>query len=257
MAVLSSQWQGLSPHLVARIFPVDYKGNKMGSIEVQAPFTDATMEASFNWQSSFENAGAESKAPALTAMLQSGAIQPLMNALGNTGIGQQTMMLSSGETKHLLSEFEGRTGITKLNSTQVFSGMQPIKITATLLFRAYADAKKEVNAPFDQLMQWALPQQLAKDGVLAEIVNRVSQGEKSFTEYLKTLMPSFAPHLVGLKYKLRSFPLMVIESISEPLDSPITRTGHYASLAVPVTFSTLTALDRHDWATITTKSTTL
>lgn len=254
MSILKSDWTGLSHHLIARIYPVDYDGKPIGGHEVHAPFEQPNMEISLNWQSPFENAGPESNAPALTAMLQSGALQPLMNILGDSVMSVDKSwggkMLA---TDKAMQDFQGRTGITKLNSTQIFSGMAPAKITSSLIFRAFKDARTEVDQPFNQLMQWALPQYLAKDGALNEIAKVVQSGSRNLKDYLGSLMPSEAPQLVGLQYKRRSFNRMVIESIADPLDSPITQEGYYASAIVPITLSTLTALDTNDWANTVTR----
>ena len=51
------------------------------------------------------------------------------------------------KSNDLLKQFEGRTGITKLNSTQVFTGMPPVKIQVTALLRAWRDSASEVEAP--------------------------------------------------------------------------------------------------------------
>ena len=258
MAILGPVLTGLSPYLIARIFPVDYDGKPKGGNEIHAPFEQPNMEFSLNWQSAFEHAGPESNAPALTAMLQSGALQPLMNILSDSAMDSSNKLSDSmTSANNALDEFKGRTGITKLNSTQIFSGMAPVKLTANIVLRAYKDAKKEVDQPLNQLIQWALPQKLAKDGVLNEIAELVRSGSRDLKEYLKGLMPSQAPHLVGVQYKRRSFSRMVIESIADPLDSPITGDGYYASAIVPITFSTLTALDANDWAQEVTRRTAL
>ncbi len=260
MTILSSQWDGLSSYLIARIFPVDHDGNRQGDVEVRAPVTEALLEGTFQWQSSFEGAGTESKAPALSAMLQSGAIQPLMNVLSDSVLSKNSqaennaLSDSMNSTHAAMSEFRGRTGITKLNSTQIFSGMAPMKITGNLLFRAYSDPRNEVEAPYTQLMKWALPEELARDGVLTLIARRVQSGSATLKEYLKDLMPSQAPTMVGFQYKRRYFTPMVIESLNEPLSSPITQDGYYASMQVPITLSTLTALDQNDWISVSTRS---
>jgi hypothetical protein len=90
-----------------------------------------------------------------------------------------------------------------------------------------------------QLQEWTLPKRLAKDGVLAEFI-------KSGADPL-TLMPSEVPTIVGFAYKNRIFQPMVIESVSDPLDAPIDKSGNRISVSVQITLCTLTALDRNDW----------
>lgn len=248
---LTSIWDGLSPHLIASFYEVAKTGeDTWGRIEgqtdpvsVMAPLTEATMEMILNWQSPFEQSGPESRAPALMAMLQSGALQPVVDALvGKQKEGEGGAQQKSNE---FLKQFEGRTGITKLNSTQVFNGMPPIKITVVALFRAWRDSVSEVEAPFDKLMEWALPIELSKDGsVLARAVD-TAKGDMG---YVEALMPSKSPTRIAMKYKNRVFSPLVIESIGMPLGSPVDSDGRFVQLAVPMTLCTLTALDRKDWS---------
>ena len=88
-STLSSEWTGLSRHLLATFYEVRktdqgkwVQDDQCDPQTVQAPLTEASMEIALNWQSPFEQAGAESKAPALLSMLQSGALQPLVTMLG-------------------------------------------------------------------------------------------------------------------------------------------------------------------------------
>ncbi len=245
---LSSNWEGLSPHLIAHFYEVAKTGDTWGRTQktdpatVQAPLTEANMEIALNWQSPFEQAGPETRAPALMAMLQSGALQPLVDAmLGKAPEGEGAQRQSN----EFLSRFEGRTGITKLNSTQVFNGMPPVKITVTALFRAWIDPLREVETPFNKLMEWALPIALARDGTILAQAVQAMKGEKG---YIEALMPSQSPTRIAMKYKGRVFSPLVIESIGQPLSSPVDSNGHFVELAVPLTLCTLTAIDRQDWS---------
>lgn len=240
--VLSSDWHGLNEYLIARIFEVDNKGFRTtgDSIEVHAPFTECNIEATLNWQSPFENSSADQKAPALVAILQSGGIKENIEALpffGKLLIGNQVTAASSIEAG--INRFEGRTGITKLNSTQIFTGMPPLKISAVLLFRAYKNSFSEVERPLRQLWQFALPKQISSDSLVARL-------KKVGSDTTSALLPSKAPTLLGLEYKRRYYAPLVIESIGEPLSSPIDAEGFYTEVLVPITFGTLTALDRED-----------
>ena len=246
---LTSLWDGLSPHLIATFYEVAKTDNdtwaridgKTDPIAVKAPLIESNMEVTLNWQSPFEQSGAESKAPALMAMLQSGALQPVVDAvMGKTGDAGDAQNKSNA----FLKQFEGRTGITKLNSTQVFNGMPPIKITVTALFRAWRSAVSEVESPFNKLMEWALPIELSKDGSLLARSIEAAKGEKG---YLDALMPSAAPTRIAMQYKGRIFSPLVIESIGMPMGSPVDKGGRFVELAVPLTLCTLTAIDRKDW----------
>lgn len=260
---LSSKWDGLSPHLIASFFEVARTGtdtsgnatwgrieNKTDPTTVMAPLADASLEMVLNWQSPFELSGPESKSPALMAMLQSGTLQPVIDAVfgKKNGFSQQL----KDKSDSFLSQFEGRTGITKLNSTQVFNGMPPVKITITALFRAWSNPVGEVETPFDKLMEWALPVKLAGDSTL---LSRAAQAVKGSMGYVEALMPSKSPTRIAMRYKGRTFSPLVIESIGMPLNSPVDANGKFVELVVPLTLCSLTALDRQDWSD--TKTVTL
>lgn len=210
------------------------------------------MEISLNWQSAFEHSGPENRAPTLLAMLQSGAFYPLIDALfggGSEGGGSRAADIAARaqqRSNEFIKQFEGRTGITKLNSTQVFNGMPPVKFQITALFRAWRDPLTEVEEPFDKLMEWALPVKLSPDGsVLARSINSARSDDAGFIE---ALVPSIAPVTIAMKYKGRIYSPLVIESISQPISSPVDVMGRYVEMPVQMTLGTLTAIDRDDWS---------
>ncbi len=192
-STVGSLWDGLNPNLIATFYEVDHNGAPIGSTVLRAAIADdAQLDITLNWQSPFEQAGPESKAPTVMAMLQSGALQPLADKLGAGEMARDGGVEAA----------RGRTGMTKLNSTQVFSGMPPLKIQATLLLRAWRDPEMEVEMPLDQLMQWALPRELAPEGTLLTGAMEYMRGEKTF---LEAALPSLAPTLIGLIYKGRQY----------------------------------------------------
>lgn len=249
---LSSQWDGLSPHLIASFYEVKkikegiwQRSNDTDPKSVFAPLTEASMEMSLNWQSPFEHAGPESRAPTLLAMLQSGALQPVIDAfLGNENPDRSAIGLAQQKSNEFVRQFEGRTGITKLNSTQVFNGMPPVKIQVTAIFRAWDDPTKEVEEPFNKLMEWALPVKLSPDG---SVLARSAQAARGNSGFIDALVPSIAPTTIALRYKNRIYSPLVIEAISEQMTSSIDAKARYVELLVPMTLATLTALDRDDW----------
>jgi hypothetical protein len=252
MATITSIWDGLSPHLIASFYQVQRVGQGRDAywekVEdspiVKAPLTDANLEMVLNWQSPFENAGPETRAPAIFAMLQSGTLQPVIDALTPFKSDKQTSGKYEADSG-TLRQFEGRTGITKLNSTQVFNGMPPVKITVTALFRAWENAAREVEAPFNKLMEWALPVHLDADST---ILSRAAEAVKGSRDWVDALMPSQSPVKIAMQYKRRVYSPLVIESIGMPLNSPVDANGRFVQLAVPMTLCTLTALDRKDWS---------
>lgn len=243
--ILTSDWGALSPHLLASFWECDRDGNKKkgSTTTVKAAITDeSALELTLNWQSPFEQAGPETKAPTLFAMMQSGLTSQIFDSLGFDKDEN-----SNSKATRLLQQFEGRTGITQLNSVQVFNGMPPIKIPMTLLFRAWRDPVTEVEEPFNQLMEWALPIELAKDSTLLTNAVEAIKGSK---DWIEAVLPSRAPTLLAFHYKGNTYAPMVIESITQPLTAPIDKNGRYVELAVPVTLASLAAIDRKYWQSL-------
>lgn len=245
-----SEWGGLSEHLIARIYACDADGIALSSepLGVSGPATDVNFETTQNWQSPFESTGPESKAPALMAMLQTGSLVPVINAIQAVNPIKSDSINgvlndAAKKAKQIAKDLEGRTGITKLNSRQVFAGMPPIKVTLTMHFRAMYDAMAEVVEPYQRLLEFSMPQGLAADGVLTEVIASTGSEQSSL---LKAMFPSMAPLMVGFVYGNNRYPAMVVESISNPLDGPMDKEGRPIYRAVQITLATLTALDRAD-----------
>jgi hypothetical protein len=234
-------WDGLSPHLLATFFASDKNGAASGTGGVTAPLLEANIDFVLNWQSPFENTGPESMKPSMFAMLQSGEIQGMVDE-GTKLIGASEE--TTAKAKAFAAQFEGRTGLTKLNSIQTFSSMPPIKIQVTAFFRAWFDAASEVEDQVDQLIAWALPQKLADDGAMVNALKAVG-GEMSAVD---ALLPSVSPALVGMSYKGRTYAPLVIENISLPIGSPITKDGKYIEMSIPMTLCTLAAIDKDGYA---------
>lgn len=258
---LGSDWSGLSPHLIAKFYEVKRQESNgpwlavPDGVTVVAPLTESTLEATLNWQSPFENSGPESNMPALMAMLQSGAIQPVLDSFINAaGVAAESVGVAGSkdlaarvarDANAAARELEGRTGITRLNSMQVFAGMPPIKFQVTALFRAWKDPVKEVESPFNQLMAWSLPEKLSELGpILSRAADYVAGKSVSMAD---VLAPSKAPSKIAMTYKGRTYAPLVIESIGQPISSPIDSNSRFVELLVPMTLCTLTALDRADW----------
>lgn len=242
-----TQWAGLSRHLIARIFPCDFEGSEIdGAESVFGPLSDANFDLTLNWQSPFENTGPESKLPSMMAMIQSGQMGIVANALQAGGFANEPGTLSNSlaeSAKRASTKLVGKTGITKLNSRQVFSGMPPVKLNFTLHFRAMSDPQSEVEIPYCRLLEMALPKKLAEDGSLAEAI-KTNGG--AVDKVLTALFPSDAPTMVGMIYAGKRYSPMVIEHLSNHIDIPIDTDGYTLHRAVQVSLSTLAALDRQD-----------
>lgn len=249
-SVLSSDWSGLSRHLIANFYPVRrvVDGNKVwwerepNSTEVQAPLTDGTIEQTANWTSPFENQQADAKLSSVSALLQMNGLQPILNSIAGMFGNGSVVGDKISSTGKALATLAGRTAVTKLNSMQIFSGMPPLKITATAHFRALMDADKEVRQPMDQLMSWTLPKKLSSQGLVGNAVD--AEQELGW----KTLYPSEAPQIIAMSYADCLFMPMVIENMPTPLTGPRDKDGRLLSASLTFTLGSLTALDKDDWA---------
>lgn len=251
---LGSLWDGLSDNLIASFYEVERDkeaedaANRNGGMRPQiwkkkadsetvcAPLTDIELSADLKWESPFDSMNPENKAPTALAALQAGVLADFVQAALPKGG-------ASDNLQNWLGGFQGRTGVTKLNSTQVFLGLNPLKISCTAHFRAWREAFEEVEKPLNQLMSWALPEELSKDGTL--LTRLADDANRSVPEYL---VPSKAPSILSLTYKGRTYSPLVIESIGMPLSSPINSKGHFVQMSVQMTLTTLNAIDRNDWA---------
>lgn len=223
--------------MIASFYEVDRNGKRVNpDVTVKAPLTESNFEVSLNWQSPFENQ-ANIESSTLQQLVQSGAIQPLLQKVDNA-IGTKLATLAAS--------VEGRTSVTKLNSTQVFVGEQPAKFNVTAIFRAWQDPQTEVHDPFNQLMKWALPIELAKDGLL--LSRLATDGLSSSVPF-----PSKSPTLIAVKYKDCTYWPLVIESIAKDTNAPVDKNGKFVELSVPMSLTTLTAIDRQDWSNFTGK----
>jgi hypothetical protein len=249
--VLSSDWTGLSRHLLAVFFPVQKAGEGPDarwervpdSVEVQAPITDGQIEQTQNWNSPFEQTGLDAKLSSFSAMLQTGGFAAILNALGQNFEKDSIGAQASGQLNSEVAKLSGLSGVTKLNSTQVFTGSPPLKLSFTAHFRALFDPAAEVQAPINVLTGWSLPKKLAPDGVVSNVLKDGPD--------IRTVYASRAPQIIGMVYANQLFKPMVIESVSRPLTAPLDRDGRYISASLQMTIASLTALDRDDWTAMT------
>lgn len=234
---MSSNWGSLHPDLLATFTPVDIiSGQELASgTTVQAPIKEGSIEQEFNWISPFETISAENKHPTLMALMQTGGGEQLSQVLAGAGLDKL-----AGKSLQTFSDIAsyttGRTGITKLNSRQVFAGHAPLKMSMTVLFRAWQDPTSEVVKPFKELLKMAYPEKLAHSQLDA-----LKEGKAD----LDLLFPSKAPNPVRFSYKGETYPLMVIESIGKPMDAPYSIEGDLW-LEVSITLCSLNSYDFND-----------
>jgi hypothetical protein len=241
---LSSKWSGLNQNLLAALYPVGADGLQIDGSVVIAPATDGNIELTGNWQSPFEQSGVDGRAPAISQGLQTGVLDSYIEPILGKGSGDSLLSRLSSSLSEVSREGQGRSGMTKLNSTQVFTGAAPIKFPITLHFRAFDNPEREVHAPIDQLARWTLARELSVSGSIVSAIQNLSQGQG----VLKALLPSLAPQMVALRYGRYTFAPLVIESMSHPITGPRTSDGALLNVSVQVALASLTALDQNDWA---------
>lgn len=252
-----AQWGKLSKGLLAEIFPlkkVNTEGGKFhferdGKASVMALLTEGQIEFSNNYTTPFESSNPESRLPNLMAMIQSGQmLSGLAQALGGgylqkgaEAFGMSGLLKGAAE---LLESLEGRTSLTKINSTEIYVSSSPLKIPLTLVLRAWADAKTEVEDPIALLESWTLPEYLHDQSLLVGLAN--SGGDREVI--LKSIWPSKVPPFVGMTYAGRTYKPLLIESCSSPLvverDQDLNRL--FAQVTINVT--SRHALDAPEWA---------
>lgn len=241
----TSNWGSIHPDLIAEFVQVDTVGNETG-VAFKALIKEGNIEQSFQWVSPFENMTVESFKMSALGMAQSGGIERVAQLLGaadenitaKLDVGTPDLISKSATgLKAFSDKVAGRSGITKANSTQVYSGHAPLKLDMTLVFRAWQDPQSEVIAPFTALQQMAYPNKMASS--VADVL--VGQGTDSI-DNLTLLFPSEAPKLVSLTYKGETYPPLVIESIGKPLDAPYSPMGDIW-LEVPVSLHSFQSID--------------
>lgn len=254
---------GLNKNLIVKIRPV-VEGNFEGgqgkqtyNIDPNQPiveslFEDAEFTIESQYSTPFESSNPEGRLPNLMGMIQSGQVSATfysffanvndpMGVSGavadvGTAIADTTGFSASGALMKAEGEFQGLLGksnFTKLNSRQIFTSSNSVRITGSLVFQAWADAKTEVEDALEQLQIWASPRTLSVKSLL------VSAAEDG----LKGMFPSEIPPLVQLQYGGKTYSPMVIESVSAPITAPMNKEGSRIAVKAQVSFLSLTAWD--------------
>ena len=209
--------------------------NDLASPVVAAPIKqDGSMEVQANWTSAFEGEAQEAKKPLLTSLIQSG-----MAAFGVESVAAALPQgVTTDATNQTMEGLVGRTTMTRLNSTQTFTGAPPIKLSVTMIFKAFTNPISEVLTPVATLASWALPQELAYSGMLLSAV----QGKVDF----ESLLPSKIPRIVCYRYGNQVLKPMVIESLSIPSSYPMDSNGNPLYIEVQMQLGSLTGKDARD-----------
>lgn len=213
-----------------RIRLCDKEGKELGGDQLVAAVIDAEMTVESQYTTPFENSNPEQKLPTLLGMLQAGT-----GAETASQVSKAFGITLSEETEESLNRFQGRSNLTKANSTQVFVSSQPINLPATLLFSAWQNAKIEVEDQIKLLQQWSLPKELVEGTLLG------NAAENGFS--VDSAFPSTAPPYVAVYFGGKRYFPMLISSCSAPLAVPMDTGGNRMQLQVQVTFLSRTAWD--------------
>jgi hypothetical protein len=242
----TAQWGALTDLRIAYISLCDNRGGGISSSVVEAVMTDGDFTVESQYQTPFENSSPENRLPNLLGMAQSGeaaaalgriaenqggvtgAVTAVVNTLSDA-VGLNAAARAIGSA---FESLEGKTNLTKVNSTQVFVSTGSVRMSVTLFFMALKDAKTEVEDQINLLQQWALPQELSGTGLLESILS----------DGLAGLFPSTVPPFVNLVYSGKSYKPFLIESVSVPITGPIDKHGNRLSATV-----TLSLISRRAW----------
>ena len=263
---LGSNWseKGLNKNLIVKIRPV-VEGNFEGgqgqqtyNVDTAAPiveslFEDAEFTIESQYSTPFESSNPEGRLPNLMGLIQSGQVSAayysffaaandptgFTGAVGDIGaaVGEATGISASGVLEAAEGELQGllgRSNFTKLNSRQIFTSSNSVRISGSLIFQAWANAKTEVEDAVEQLQVWASAAKLSAESL---IVGGIKNG------FSESMFPSIIPPLVQLQYGGKTYSPMVIESVSAPITAPMNKNGHRIAVKVQVTFLSLTAWD--------------
>lgn len=214
-----------------RIRLCDKEGKLTDSDEqIVAVALEGGLHISSQYSTPFDNSNPEHRMPTMMGMLQTGdwtnTADSFMQGIFGVELGE--------DTKEKMNSLEGRSNLTKTNSTQVFVASAPITIPLTLYFEAWENAKIEVENQVKLLQKWALPEKLEEGSLLASFAE-----DKS----ISSLFPSFVPPYVAVFYGGKKYVPMLIGDVDAPIVVPMDKDGNRMALQVPITLLSRTAWD--------------
>lgn len=259
---------GLNKNLIVKIRPV-VEGNFEGgqgqqtyNVDPNQPiveslFEDAEFTIESQYSTPFESSNPEGRMPNLMGMIQSGQVSAayatffaaandptgFTGAVADAGaavggaIGEATGISASGILEAAEGELQGligRSNFTKLNSRQIFTSSNSVRISGSLIFQAWSNAKTEVEDAVEQLQKWASAAKLSAESL---IVGGIKNG------FSESMFPSIIPPLIQLQYGGKTYSPMVIESVSAPITAPMNKDGSRIAVKAQVSFLSLTAWD--------------
>lgn len=219
----------LSDIYQARIRLCDKEGKGIGNEQIVAIAQEGELVVESQYSTPFENSNPEHRLPTLMGMLQSGDWINTLETVASSVFGVSL----SGDSQDSLRSLEGRSNLTKTNSTQIFVSSS-VQLSMTLIFSAWESAKTEVEDQVRLLQQWSLPKKLEQGSIVAS----VAEGKS-----LESLFPSLVPPFVSIYYGNKRYLPFLIQSVSAPLVVPMDSEGNRMSLQVTINFLSRTAWD--------------
>lgn len=210
---------------------------------------DAEFALENQYSTPFENSNPEGRMPNLMGMIQSGQMITSLTDVINIGgfsapSSQDSENGSAPQDKGMLGQvfdklegLKGRSTFTKLNSQQIYTSSNSVKISGTLVLSAWRNAHLEVERALQKLQEWATPKKLADKSALMSGLQ-----EKS----LEGFFPSIIPPTVSLAYGGKTYEPLVIESLSAPITAPMTADGSRIAVKCQISFSSEKAWDKSD-----------
>ncbi|WP_417212030.1 hypothetical protein [Acinetobacter venetianus] len=227
-----SVWGRLAEIFKSKFVLCDKDGNSLGSsLQVVAVPIEGQLSNEANWATPFDSSNPENKLPTLLGGLQSGTMSDLAGTLA-TKLGMGDSLAEN------LQKAEGRSSFTKVNSTQIFLSNSSVQISLTLLFRAWRNAKIEVENQVGLLHQMSVPIELSDDSIAAGQIENPSLSFDGF-------MPSRIPPYITLYYANRSYTPLILQSFSRDIVGNMTEHGDMVYLEVPITL-----LSRQAWDSV-------
>lgn len=233
----------ISKHKYAEFSLCDKDGNPLASPVIRVLLTDGDKSIESQWQTPFENSNPELKMPMLMANLQTGQMLQVAGSLGeNSPFKSALFDMSSGpltSAENALKSVEGKTNLTKVNTTQVFLSTSSVRLNLSIFFLAFSDARSEVEDRIMQLEAWSLPVSLSSDSTLQNVINDSNTA-------LEGLFSGVIPPFISLTTHGKTYKPFIIESVSAPIVAPIDEKGNRLSLAVNISLMSRTAWDSKD-----------
>ncbi|MFT7880425.1 MAG: hypothetical protein ABXS91_08535 [Sulfurimonas sp.] len=207
--------------------------DKSSGVMVRGRILSYSISDQAEWQNKFEGTDGDGKTPMLSAILQSGIF---------------------AENENVIAGLAGKTLITKAQSVQVWTGMQPQEITVEVEFRAFSNASIEVEQAIQALRKMNAPE--LKEHVLdatskainSMVLDKSLSNEDKARELSKTDALGDVPSDIAFSITQRRFNATYrIENISESVEElQIDRNGNRVYQVVSITLGSKAGIMKSD-----------